>query len=515
MISANSYMKTHRRVRVGALLAASLLAGLALGGDTLAAQASATRDRPNIVVILADDMGSGDPGAYNSASRVPTPHLDRLAGEGMRFTDAHTPSSVCTPTRYGLLTGRYAWRTRLKSGVTWGYDPLLIEPGRMTVASLLKQHGYRTAAFGKWHLGLGDRDTTDYARPLRPGPGSVGFDYFFGIPASLDMDPYVYVENDGLVAPPTLTVAASKHRREGGGGFWRAGPIAPGFQHHEVMPTLTRRVVSYIEERGAAPAGNPFFLYFPLSSPHTPWLPTAEFQGKSGAGPYGDFATQTDWTVGQVLDALERSGLRDNTLVIFTSDNGAHWLETDIARYGHRANGSLRGQKADIHEGGHRVPFLARWPGRVPAGSTSDQTIVLTDLLATVAAIVGAPLPDDAGEDSYDILPALLGRSPAAPIREAAVHHSLHGMFAIRQGPWKLILGQGSGGFTAPAQVQPKAGEPEWQLYNLESDPGERVNVFDRHPEVVGRLAALLLKYRSEGRSRPLASGAGRARAGQ
>lgn len=462
--------------------------------------------QPNIVVILADDMGYGDPGAYNPDSRIPTPNIDRLAAEGMRFTDAHSPSAVCTPTRYGLLTGRYAWRTHLKMGVTWGYSPSLMDPERTTIASLLRENGYATAAIGKWHLGLGDADSTDYGGLLRPGPNAVGFDYFFGIPASLDMDPYVYVENERVLAEPTEMIERSEHRRRGGDGFWREGLAAPGFEHIEVLPGTARRAVSWIHDRASDGSGTPFFLYFPLSAPHAPWLPTAEFDGASGAWYYGDFAAQVDHVVGQVLDALDETGQRDNTLVLFTSDNGAHWLPEQIEEFGHRANGIWRGQKADIWEGGHRVPFVVRWPGVVRESSVSDQVVSLTDLLATFAGVLDVTVAADAGEDSYSILPALLEEDPSGPIREAIVHHSQDGMFAIREGRWKLILGLGSGGFSDPKRLQPEPGAPEWQLYDLERDPRELTNVFDEHPEVVGRLATLLLRYREQGHSRPAAT---------
>lgn len=456
---------------------------------------------PHLVLILADDMGYGDPRCYNPDSRIPTPFMDRLAAEGIRFTDAHTPSSVCTPTRYGLLTGRYCWRTRLKSGVLNGYSPALIEPGRMTLASLLKQHGYVTACIGKWHLGLGEEEPTDFSQPLRPGPLEAGFDTFFGIAASLDMPPYVFIENDRVTEAPTDYTEGSKPRREGGGGFWRAGAIAPHFRHEEVLPTLTGRAVRFIEERATKPE-QPFFLYLALTAPHTPWMPTAEFRGKSGAGYYGDFVAQVDWSIGQVMEALERCGLAGNTLLIVTSDNGAHWLPKEIEEFGHRANGPWRGQKADIHEGGHRVPFIARWPGKIPPGAVSNEVICLTDLLATVAALLGTSLPSDAGEDSFNILPALLGQPDRGPLREATVFHSGSGMFAIRQGPWKLILGLGSGGFTPPREVKPKPGEPEGQLYNLEEDPQEQRNLYSQRPDIVAHLKALLETYRQRGHSR-------------
>jgi len=460
------------------------------------------QELPNIVFILADDLGYGDAGSYNASSKIPTPNIDRLADEGLRFTDAHTPSAVCSPTRYGILTGRYAWRTQLQSGVLGGYSPALIENGRLTVASLLRQQGYRTAAIGKWHLGLGSGDQTDYSQVLSPGPNSAGFDYFFGIPASLDMVPYVYVENDRVVAAPTDSVGASTMRRSGGNGFWRGGPIAPGFRHIDVLPTLTNRAVAYIEEQDGS--AGPFFLYLAFSAPHTPWLPTAEFVGRSGAGPYGDFVAQVDAAIGSVLDAVSRTGMEDNTLVFVASDNGAHWLPSDIQEYGHRANGTLRGQKADIWEGGHRVPLIVRWPGRVSPGITSDETVAVADLLATVADLVGASIPLDAGEDSYSLLPILLGENLESPLREATVHHSLSGMFAIRQGPWKLILGRGSGGFSEPRSLEPGPGEPEGQLYNLEDDPGETVNLYLDRPDIVTRLQTLLNEYRDSGRSAPI-----------
>lgn len=474
---------------------------LFFSSETRSAERKPPQELPNIIFLMADDLGSGDLGCYNPDSKIPTPNMDRLASEGMRFTDAHTPSAVCTPTRYGVLTGRYCWRTRLKRGVLWGYDRLLIEPDRVTAPSLLKQHGYTTAGVGKWHLGLGNRERTDYSQPLTPGPNSVGFDTYFGIPASLDMDPYVFFENDRPIEAPTETIAASQQRRRGGDGFWRAGPIAPSFRHIDVLPTLGQRAVAYLEERAKAGRGQPFFLYLPLAAPHTPWLPTAEFEGKSQAGPYGDFVVQVDWTIGQVTAALDRLGLRENTLLIVTSDNGAHWTPGDKQKYGHLANLHRRGQKADIWEGGHRVPFLARWPGKIPAGSTSDETICLTDLLATCAAIVGADLPANAGEDSVNILPALLDQPRSEPLREAIVHHSANGTFAIRQGPWKLILGLGSGGFSQPKTRKPQPGGPTGQLYHLGKDPAEEKNVFLEHPEIVSRLTALLDSYRKSGRS--------------
>lgn len=478
--------------------ASSLLAGVVL--LALAAPIPGADRPPNLVFILADDLGYGDLHCYNKDSKIPTPNLDRLAGQSMRFTDAHTPSAVCTPTRYGILTGRYCWRTKLKRGVLVGDSPLLIEPKRLTVASLLKQHGYVTAGIGKWHLGLGNAPKTDFNKPLRPGPCSVGFDYYFGIPASLDMPPYVFIENEGVTEAPTQTIKDSVPRREGGGGFWRGGAIAPHFKHVDVLPVITEKAVGLVHKQTA---DKPFFLYLPLTAPHTPWMPAVEFRDKSQAGYYGDFVAQVDASVGRVLKALDESKLSGNTLLIFTSDNGAWWRPEDIDKRGHRANDGLRGQKADIWDGGHRVPFLARWPGHIAAGSTSKELIGLTDFLATVAAVVGAKLPEDAGEDSSNLLPVLLGERRDRLIHEAIVHHSSDGTFGIRQGPWKLALALGSHGFSTPRDIKPKPGEAKGQLYNLDDDPREQRNLWLEKPEVVARLTALLDKYKREGRSRP------------
>ncbi len=472
------------------------LAGVAFAGlrcGTLAG--AARRGRPNVVFVMADDLGYGDPVCQNAASKIPTPNMDRLAQEGVRFTDAHTPSAVCTPTRYGVLTGRYCWRSRLTSGVLQGYDRALIEPGRMTVASLLREHGYHTGCVGKWHLGLGAEDPTDYTKPLRPGPLETGFDYFFGIAASLDMPPYCYIENEQPTEAPTGTTEKSERP-----AFWREGAIAPGFTHEGVLPALTGKAVAYIEQR--APEDEPFFLYFPLTAPHTPWVPIDDVEGRSQAGLYGDFVAQVDDSLGRVLEALDRTGCAENTLVIFTSDNGSHWTPAFIEEWGHRANGDWRGQKADIWDGGHRVPFMARWPGKIVPGTACRELVCLTDLLATCAALVGADLPENAGEDSVNILPALLGEPREGPIREAVVHHSHNGTFAIRQGKWKLIQGLGSGGFTPPRTVEHQEGEPRGQLYDMEADPGETHNLWAEHPEIVERMTALLERYQREGRSR-------------
>jgi arylsulfatase A len=460
--------------------------------------------KPNIVYILADDLGYGDVSCLNENSRLKTSALDKLANEGMVFTDAHSNSAVCTPTRYGILTGRYCWRSRLKSGVLGGKCRHLIEPERMTVASMLKKRGYDCACIGKWHLGFDwkwkDEQTKkiDYSKPVENGPVQNGFDYFFGIPASLDMAPYVYLENDRVTAAPDHIVDAQE-----GKGFYREGATGADFKHTEVLPKLTEKAVSYIE--GRAESKSPFFLYFALTAPHTPILPTEQFRGKSKTNAYGDFVLQVDWTVDQVVKALKRNGMEENTLIIFTSDNGCSPMADfeELESFGHDPSYVFRGYKADIYEGGHRIPFIVRWPGKVKANSVCDDTVCLTDLMATAAEITGVKLPDNAGEDSVSILPDLL-QTATKPVREATVHHSINGSFSIRQGKWKLELCPGSGGWSDPRPGSDKAKTlPPVQLYDLNKDIGERNNVCDDHPEVVERLKKLLQRYVDRGRSTP------------
>lgn len=454
--------------------------------------------KPNIIYILADDAGLGDVGAYNPNSKIPTPNIDSIAEQGIKFTDAHTPSSVCTPTRYSILTGRYAWRSRLKKGVLFGYDPALIEDGRETVASLLKQQGYKTAGIGKWHLGLGDKEKTDYSLPLIPGPSSNGFDYYYGIPASLDMPPYVYFENDKVITPAEYNIGKNGSPRGVGGGesYWRGGKIAEDYSHIDVLPNIANMTVSYINEN--AQSEQPFFIYMPLPAPHQPWLPTEEFKGKSQAGAYGDFMVQVDSVVGQVLQAVEHNAIAKNTLIVFTSDNASHWYDFDSEKYGHHANLHYRGHKGDIYEGGHRVPFLAQWPAKIAAGKTSDEIISLTDLMATVAAITQTEVPKNAGEDSYNILPALLQKPSVEPTREATILHSMNGTFAIRQGDWKLIDGPNSGGFGLKKNKEYQK-LPKVQLFNLADDPAEENNLYQQYPDKVKQLQSLLAQIKAAG----------------
>jgi len=505
--------------------AASIALFTFLAGAAPARAAELNVTRPNIVYILADDLGYGDLSGLNPESKIRTPNLDAMAESGMVFTDAHSGSAVCTPTRYGVLTGRYAWRSRLKSGVLWGFSPPLIPPDRMTVASFLKRQGYQTAGIGKWHLGLGwtrkdgqpitdanarkfDNSLIDFSRRIKNSPVAAGFDYFWGISASLDMPPYVFIENDHSVGIPTaikgfVKVPGSLVEYLGLDGKSRRGPAYENFKLADVLPTLAQKAVEFIER--AAEDGRPFFLYLPLNSPHTPIAPSKSFLGRSGLNAYADFVLETDWAAGHVLKALRRLGLEKNTLVVFTSDNGCSPRADfkGLAKFGHNPSYVFRGEKADIFEGGHHVPFIVRWPGRITAGTKSADTICHTDLLATVAEILDVKLPENAGEDSVSILPDLLGTADG-PVREATVHHSINGSFSIRQGKWKLELCPGSGGWSDPRPNSEEAKQlPPIQLYDLTADIGEKHNVYDSHPDVVKRLTALLRKYADEGRSTP------------
>ncbi len=497
-------------------IAMSIVVGFSLTGWTASAFG-----RPNFLYILCDDLGYGDVKCLNVNGKIPTPNIDKLAAGGMMFTDAHSSSAVCSPTRYGIMTGRYNWRSRLKSGVLGGLSPRLIEEGRMTVASMLKENGYHTGAIGKWHLGMdwvkkgevadlnietrAQAFNVDFTKPIKNGPNAVGFDYYFGISASLDMVPYTFIENDHVTVQPTED---RKIDMMVGRTNWytREGPAAPGFTGFEVLPTLTEKAIAFIKERAAdAKAGKPFFLYLPLASPHTPILPTKEWLGKSGMNPYADFVMETDWAIGKVLDELEKQGLANNTLVIQTSDNGCSPSAKfdELAAKGHNPSYVFRGTKADIFDGGHHIPFIARWPGKIQPGTASKQIICLNDFMATCADILGVKLPANAAEDSVSILPALLGKD-TAPLREAIVHHSINGSFAIRQGNWKLELCPGSGGWSAPRpNIDDASKLPTVQLYDLESDIGEKANLQDKHPEIVSRLTKLLEKYVAEGRSTP------------
>lgn len=468
---------------------------------------SCTEDRkqPNIVFILADDMGYGDVSYFDNNSKLKTENLDRMAQEGVVFTDAHSSSSVSTPTRYGILTGRYNWRSTLKDNVLYGYDKALIPADRETMASMLRKQGYTTAGIGKWHLGWdwnnidAGKDKVDFSKPVENGPTTRGFDYFYGFCGSLDMAPYVYIENDMPTSLPDRETV-----NEGKYSWWRKGPTGADFVHEEVLPNLVDRACNYIKEK--AKADQPYFLYLPLPAPHTPILPTEEFRGKSGIGEYGDFVLMVDAMVGKVLQAVKESGEDGNTIVVFTTDNGCSPAAgiKEMEAQGHRPNSIYRGHKADLFDGGHRIPCILRWPeGTKP--HEVRQTVCLTDFYATFAAINGYKLMDSEGEDSYNLLPAIVSETEIDPIREATVHHSIDGQFTIRQGDWKLLLSASSGGWSAPTPTDTLALDslPPIQLYNMKDDPSETTNVEAEHPEIVSRLRALMAKYVREGRSTP------------
>ena len=481
-------------------------------------------EQPNIIYILADDLGYGDVSAYNPQSQIKTPNIDQLASEGMRFTDAHSPSSVCTPTRYGILTGRYCWRTNLPQGVLRGYGKALIEKDRETIASLLKKNGYTTGVIGKWHLGVDwvvkeefrdslksgkgdwnefgmlrqmDENWIDFTQKPTDGPLNHGFDYSYILPASLDMQPYCYLENDVLTELPTEHTPGNELNSASyaTGAFWRPGKITKSFDFYDVLPNFIRQAKTFVQSH--AKDKKPFFLYLPLAAPHSPWVPTENHNGKSGAGEYGDFVQMVDDQVGSFLKTIDQSGISDNTIVVFTSDNGPFWKPDYIERFNHRAAANYKGMKADIHEGGHRIPFMVRWPGKIQPGSQSNFTTTLTNLMATTADVLGVELKANSGEDSQSILPILLDDKSKITEAMPVVHHSSKAFFAIRKGDWKLMEKQGSGGFSIPVVIEPKEGEPIGQLYNLKDDPSETNNLYNDKPEVVKELLVELNKIRN------------------
>jgi len=468
--------------------------------------------KPNIIYVLADDLGYGDLECFNPVCKISTPNLNRMASEGLIFTDAHSPSAVSTPTRYGTLTGRYNWRSRLKNGVLSGTSKALIPGTRSTVASILKRQGYNTAFIGKWHLGWDwalknidnpggeDQNNIDFSKPVTNTPNDLGFDYAYGHSGSLDMAPYVYVENGRATEiPDSVTVNTSKY------SWWREGLTSKDFIHEDVTPNFFRKSFNYIKEKSKE--DEPFFLYLALPSPHTPILPTDQWQGKSGLNPYGDFVMMIDDYIGQLLTLIKDTGIEDNTLIIFTSDNGCS-PEADyqiLQEKGHNPSYIYRGHKADIFEGGHRVPYIVRWPSMIEKGIVSDKTICATDLMATCAEIAGYSLQDDEGEDSFSLLPLFEQKIQNRPLREATIHHSINGSFAIRKGDWKLIMCPGSGGWSFPRPNNKAAIDslPGVQLYNLINDPGETTNLQATNPEKVKELRSLLVRYIVEGRSTP------------
>ena len=453
---------------------------LALLAPCLPLHATAAQQRPNVVVILADDLGYGDLGCYNANSKIPTPNLDRLAAAGMRFTDAHSPSAVCSPTRYGLLTGRYAWRTEMKSRVLWAFDRPLIEPDRWTIARMMKGAGYHTACIGKWHLGwawptadgqpldlpfkIGEpahaervrlARSVDYSKPLGGGPLGAGFDFYFGDDV-INQPPFLWIENNRCLTLPTLPTHPDVLPGSSN------GPCTPGWDQANVLPEMGRRAVEYLRQRGTG-QDQPFLLYLPLTAPHVPIVPPDRFTGKSVYGPYGDFVHYVDWIVGRITTTLEETGAAENTLLVFTSDNGSYAGNLK----GHRPNGSWRGRKGQIFEGGHRVPLIIRWPEQVAAGASNDQLVGLNDLPATLAAILESPIEEGEAEDSINLMPTL--RDPEKSVRDSLVHHSVKGEFALRAGKWKMI----------PAMKM---------LFDLATDPAEVNNQWNDQPQVVSEL---------------------------
>lgn len=472
-------------------------------------------DRPNIVIIFADDMGYGDVHSLNSLSRIKTPAIDALVAQGITFTNAHASASVCTPSRFGLLMGEYAFRTPKAARGIGGFAPPVIDENRTSMASFLRGAGYHTGIVGKWHLGLEwvtkdgnpavlnaetGYSNVDYSQPISEGPNDFGFDYSYIHPASLDIPPYVFLENHRVVDPEViLTTEVYPTRKENTefswdkkhsndqavywekGVWWRQGEMAPSFRVENCLDEITGQGLAFIERQSA---DNPFFLYLPLTGPHTPWLPSEQHKGKSGAGLYGDFVMDIDQVVARVTGQLQSQGLLENTLVIFASDNGAYWPEEEILLYGHDSNRGVRGQKGDVWDGGHRIPLIISWPQGIREKAAYPGLVSLTDLFATFAGLLGQNIPEGAAMDSYSFLPVLQGDTGFVS-RTEMVHHSSSGMFAIRTPEWKYIDGLGSGGFSAPNRLKPEKGGPKGQLYRIREDPYEKDNRYADYPRIV------------------------------
>ena len=497
--------------------------------------------RPNVVFFFVDDMGYGDASCLNPDGKIKTPNIDRLAAQGMIFTDAHSTSAVCSPSRYGVLTGRYNWRSTLQQGIVGVYGDPLIAEDRLTVAGFLKRHGYHTGCIGKWHLGMGwdfekspehfnpgahhgagssgetpTPEVTDelraiweeaFSKPTTGGPTTRGFDYYFGVDVP-NWPPYCYIENDRTVGVPSEWLA---NRLLGDDLASQAGPAMPYWHFEQLLPKWAQKADDYIGARAAA--NEPFFLYLPMTSPHTPLSVNKPFIGASGLNNlYADLVIETDHIFGRVLDSLERHGVAENTLVIFASDNGcAHYIgcredgrgagEQAMEPQGHYPSAHFRGYKSDAWDGGHRIPCIARWPGVIEPGSRCDQIVCLSDLMATCADFAGNDLPDDAGEDSFSMMP--LFTDPSQPVRDHVVHHSITGKFAIRNKRWKLVLCPGSGGWTLSDAKAAEDGLPLVQLYDMQNDPGEKVNLHEREPRLVKQMLARLKQLVAEGRSTP------------
>ena len=466
-----------------------------------AALPAAETAKPNIVLILADDLGYGDLGCYG-ATKLATPNIDRLAREGTRFTRAYAPSSVCSPTRYAVMTGRYDWRTSVKMSVIGENHPLHIETDRLTLASLLQKHGYRTGAIGKWHLGIGTTNPTDWNNePLKPGPLEVGFDYFFGLPANHENKPDIYLENHIVAnrAPGEKITTTGRLMHDTTSG------VKPPRDNEQCGPLLADKAISFLN---TCPPDQPFFLYYCPIEPHVPITPHPDHKNTSDCGPYGDFVQQLDANVGRIIKELERKGVMENTLILFTSDNGGLAVpagtkseQGEALQRGHAINGLLRGRKHSIYEGGISVPFIARWPGRVPAGAVSGQPFGLVDILASTASLIGTTLPESAGEDSFDMLPLWLGKKPAP--RAPLICASVMGGHTVVDGKWKWIEGGTPPGYAILGKALGSGFDAELkpQLYDLEKDPSESTDVKDQHPEIVAKLNAALNAARNNPRT--------------
>jgi len=489
-------------------------------------KADSGQGQPNVLFILADDLGYGDVGCYNRQSKVPTPNLDRLAREGMRFTDAHSPSTVCTPTRYSLLTGRMAFRINYRGVFAGVGGPCLIKENQLTLPQMLRDRGYRTALIGKWHVGLTflDKDgqpitknglegvkMIDYSRAIPDAPIHRGFDWFFGTACCPGTDfLYAYIEGDRVPVPPTRPLDKSNLPKHPYAFDNRPGMIAPNFNLEELDMVFLKKSQEWLEQHVKGSPGKPFFLLHSMHAAHLPSFAAPDFKGKTKVGPHGDFIFELDYVVGELMKTLERLGMADNTLFMFASDNGPETTSVIHMRadYGHDGARPWRGVKRDQWEGGHRIPFIARWPGKIAPGSTSNQTVCLTDIMATCAAVTGAPLPDNGAEDSFDILPVLLGKDGGKPVREYTLHQTISLALAIRRGPWKYLDHRGSGGNNydtedlKPFALADTAPTAPGQLYNLDTDPGETQNLYFKHPEVVQELKTLLDRSKQDGRSR-------------
>jgi arylsulfatase A len=486
---------------------------------------------PNILFILADDLGYGDVGCYNPESKIPTPHLDRLAAQGMCFTDAHSPSTVCTPTRYSVLTGRMAFRTGMRGVFTGAGGPCMIEAGRLTLGGMLQGRGYETALFGKWHVGMTFFDKQgkainkngleavrriDYSRTIPDAPIHRGFDHFFGSVCCPTTDwLYAFIDGDRIPVPPTGIIDRGPLPKHAYSRDNRPGMIAPGYSMEEIDLQFLEKSLAFLDAHAKKKQKKPFFLFHSTQAAHLPSVPADAFKGKTKAGPHGDFIFQLDHVVGELLKALDQHKFADNTLVIFTSDNGPEVPTVLAMRHDHKHDGARpwRGVKRDQWEGGHRVPFIARWPGRIKVNSSSEQTLCLTDIMATCAALTGAKIPAKDAEDSVNMLPALLGQDKGEPIRQYTLHQTMSLALAIRRGPWKYLDHKGSGGnnYSRPGTwgmkqyaLAEKAPDAPGQLYNLQSDPGETTNLYFKNPEIVRELKGKLEEFKKSGRSAPL-----------